>query len=452
MTDSETEETEEYEDLAESEETTSPLQVDDELHRVSSRFVESMPPASPDIESFLKKASTKEKAIAEMKTGRAPNERLVRLFNAVKNRRRIKILQILSTDSQDLEELRADLKNEGCYHSLNTVARYIEPLVETGLVRTANKRYTLTSLGKYIQDILSGHTLEAFSPRSNCYEELCIQALRSGRKTYQELTTILEPSTLQRVLKRLEKAELIARNHSSDHVFFSAIHRKPDSKLSPTERRILKAIKTSRSSGAPARELSKLVGINLRRTYKYLSRLKQKKTIAQWRKPITYELTKRGESVAKCLEEIVNSRPQFSQAGSIELGSRSDTHGAIKNDALMAIRLSGEKGVLQSDLWKKLGWDGREGSRRVRRLEKKGLIKRRRELRAGKWTYRIFPLHKFSSVDSIIKIPCSGCDEDLSGKCPNNTLTPDSCQKLTRWLIDPSNSDLNEPTGQRIPV
>ena len=78
-----------------------------------------------------------------------------------------------------------------------------------------------------------------------------------------------------------------------DHVFFSTIHGRPDDKLSPTERRVLSVIKRNHGSGVPARELSKLVGINLRRTYKYLSRLKRKKRITQWRKPVTYELTKK---------------------------------------------------------------------------------------------------------------------------------------------------------------
>jgi len=399
---------------------------------------------------FLKKVSTREKAMASKRTGNVQNEKLVRLFNAIKSRRRLKILQIFSTHPRDLEELRADLKDEGYYHSLGTVAKYIEPLIETGLIRTARHRCTLTSLGKEIQDILSEHGLETFSPHSNCYEELCIQALRSGRKTYQELAVILEPSTLQRVLKRLEKAELIVRNHPCDRVFFSTINRKADSELSPTERRILNAIKRNRGSGVAARELSKLVAINLRRTYKYLGRLKQKRRIVQWRKPVSYELTKSGESVARCLEEIANSRPEFLQGSSIKFGLAA--YDALKKDAFTAIRLSGEKGVLQSDLWKKLGWDGREGSRQIRRLEKKGFIKRRRELSAGKWTYRIFPIRKFSSVDSIINIPCSGCDEDLSGKCPNSTLTPDNCQRLTRWLINPSSSDVDESTSQRIPA
>ena len=428
--------TEEYERLAKSEKRIIPFHVDDDLHRDRLGFERSPLPVSPDVERFLKKAPPRKKIKADTKTANAQNQKLARLLNAIKNQRRLKILQVLSTEPHDLEEIRVSLKSEGCYHSLNTVAKYIEPLIETGLVRTTSNRYTLTSLGKQIQGIVSGHEPVAFSPHSNCYEELCVQALSSGRKTYQELTVIVEPSTLQRVLKRLEKAELIARNHSPDHVFFSTIHGRSDEKLSPTERRILNVIKRNRGSGVPARGLSKLAGINLRRTYKYLSRLKRKKRITQWRKPVTYELTKKGENVARCLEEIANSKPEFSQGAPIEI--RFDIYSAIKNDALTAIRLTGEKGVLQSDLWKKLGWDGREGSRQVRRLEKKGFIKRKRELRAGKWTYRIFPVRKFSSVDSIINVPCAGCEEDLSGKCPNTTVTPDVCQKLTRWLMDPA--------------
>jgi len=436
MAESALEENEEYEDLAESEKRPSPLHVHDDFHRVRPRFDEPTGYVSPELERFLKESPVDDKSQTIAKRNEAQNEKLMNLFNALKNRRRLKILQILSTQPYNLEKLRAHLKDEGCYHSLNTVARYIQPLTETGLVRDTNGRYALTSLGKQIQAILGGQELQAFSPRSNCYEELCVQALRSGRQTYHELVAILEPSILQRVLKRLEKAELILRKHSSDHVFFSAIRGKPNNILSPTERRILNALRKNRSSVVPAREISKLVGINLRRTYKYLSRLKQKRIIAQWRKPVSYELTKKGETVARCLEEIANSRPEFSQGSSIQSGL--DAYGETKNDAFMAIRLSGEKGVLQSDLWKKLGWDGREGSRQMRRLEKKGFIKRRKELRAGKWTYRIFPVRKFSSVDSIISVPCAGCEEDLSGKCPNTTLTPDVCQKLTRWLMDPT--------------
>ncbi len=429
---------EEYQDLAKAEKRAGPLHLDDDLHRVHSRLDESTLRISPEVQRFLQKAPVRKKTEVSAKTGSMQNENLVRLLNAIKNRRRLKILQLLSTHPHNIEEIRDNLKDKGFYHSLNTVAKYIEPLIEAGLIRTANNRYISTSLGKEIQEILGEQGLEAFSPHSNCYEELCIQALRSGRKTYDELIAIFEQSTLQRVLKRLEKAELVVRNHSPDHVFFSATAEKPDSRLSPTERRILKTVKMNRTLGVPARELSKLVGINLRRTYKYLSRLKQKKRIVQWRKPVSYELTKKGESVAKCLEEIASSRPKFVQESSIELGL--DTYGATKNDAFMAIRLCGEKGVLQSDLWKKLGWDGREGSRQVRKLEKKGFIKRRKELRAGKWTYRIFPVRKFSSVDSIINVPCAGCDEDLSGKCPNTTLTPDICRKLTIWLMDTSSA------------
>jgi len=436
-----------YEDFAKSKKRIGSLHINDSLHINHLRFDGSTLRISQEVERFLKKPPVRKKVKVSMKMESKQNESLIRLLNAIKNRRRLKILQMLSTRPHNLEEIRTNLKGGGLYHSLSTVAKYIEPLIDSGLIRTANNNYASTSLGKEIQEILGERGLEAFSPHSNCYEELCIQVLRSGRKIYRELATIFEPSTLQRVLKRLEKAELIVRNHPPDRVFFSATYGKLDDELSPTERRVLNSIKKSFTSGVPARELSKLVGINLRRTYKYLSRLNQKKRIAQWWKPVGYELTKKGEGIARCLEAIANIRPEFSKATSIGVGF--DTHGAIKSDAFMEVRLTGEKGVLQSDLWKRLGWDGREGSRQVRRLERKGFIKRVRELRSGKWTYRIFPIRRFSSVDSIIKVPCAGCDEDLSGKCPNNTLTPENCQKLTKWLMDIGVSDLEESAGQR---
>jgi predicted transcriptional regulator len=70
--------------------------------------------------------------------------------------------------------------------------------------------------------------------------------------------------------------------------------------LSPTEKRIFKAIP---KTGIPARSLSREVGINLRRTYKYLRRLRDKKLVFALKMPRTYELTQSGTEIAKLLEE-----------------------------------------------------------------------------------------------------------------------------------------------------
>ncbi|MFP3130714.1 MAG: MarR family transcriptional regulator, partial [Nitrososphaeria archaeon] len=46
---------------------------------------------------------------------------------------------------------------------------------------------------------------------------------------------------------------------------------------------------------------------------------------------------------------------------------------------------SGDKGILQSELWKKLNLTSRDGSRIATRLEKRKLIKRERVLEDGRW-------------------------------------------------------------------
>jgi hypothetical protein len=92
-----------------------------------------------------------------------------------------------------------------------------------------------------------------------------------------------------------------------------------------------------------------------------------------------------------------------------------------------------DDGILQSELWRRIGADSREGSRAVLRLEKKGLIERRKELHDGRWTYRVFSRRRYSTIDSILDVPCAFCD--LSGSCPQTWISnPNKCENLTRWL------------------
>lgn len=48
--------------------------------------------------------------------------------------------------------------------------------------------------------------------------------------------------------------------------------------------------------------------------------------------------------------------------------------GPTEQDVLRIVMELGDMGILQSELWKKLTADSREGSRAILRLEKKGLI------------------------------------------------------------------------------
>jgi DNA-binding MarR family transcriptional regulator len=55
-----------------------------------------------------------------------------------------------------------------------------------------------------------------------------------------------------------------------------------------------------------------------------------------------------------------------------------------EKDAYEVIRTAGSKGLLQSDLWRSLNTNSREGSRIATRLERKGLVRRSKELCEGR--------------------------------------------------------------------
>ncbi len=113
----------------------------------------------------------------------------------------------------------------------------------------------------------------------------------------------------------------------------------------------------------------------------------------------------------------------------------------LEQKALQYIVNTGFDGVLQSDLWRELKASSREGSRISLKLEDKGLIRREKELREGRWTYRIFPKRLPASIDSIADCPCLMCPDNP--RCdPSSTTSPLSCDRLTEWLLNISQNDL----------
>jgi len=114
----------------------------------------------------------------------------------------------------------------------------------------------------------------------------------------------------------------------------------------------------------------------------------------------------------------------------IKMPKRND----LEQKALQFIINTGYEGVLQSELWRKLGASSREGSRIALKLESKGLIRREKELRDGRWTYRLFPKRLPASIDSIADCPCLMCPDNP--RCdPSSTISPQSCERLNEWLI-----------------
>lgn len=103
--------------------------------------------------------------------------------------------------------------------------------------------------------------------------------------------------------------------------------------------------------------------------------------------------------------------------------------------------------MIQSELWKKLKLDSREGSRLVARLVKKGLIRREEVTINGRRTYRLHLVNTGNSgglivkvnLGSIMGIPCTTCpmiDQCGSG----NFYEPSTCALMDSWIAKLVNS------------
>ena len=124
--------------------------------------------------------------------------------------------------------------------------------------------------------------------------------------------------------------------------------------------------------------------------------------------------------------------------------------GDLESKAIQVILDKGNEGILQCDLWKELDASSREGSRISIKLESKNLIRRERELRNGRWTYRVFIKRHPVNMDSILDVPCVSCDE--ISRCETDTeVSPVTCKQLDQWLgltsEEPNSSTPSQPAN-----
>ena len=230
---------------------------------------------------------------------------MTKLLNTMKNQRRLQLLEMISQEPHSLIQLQQKLRKLGFNHSQQTICReYLNPLMTVGLADEYQNLYYSTLFGRRISDMTKDFpNLEAFlSPHSECYEETALDALMKGPRTLEGLRGIIPEKSLGRVLGRLQKAALAETNAEKDYVFFFATKRSPDnSDLSPTEKKVYQGIP---KEGISARSLAREAAISLRRTYKYLRRLKGKKLVFTRKKPTTYSTTAKGVKVGTMLEDV----------------------------------------------------------------------------------------------------------------------------------------------------
>jgi len=227
------------------------------------------------------------------------------LLNAVKNDRRQTVIEALAERPRGIKGLQEYLKSKGYYHSQHTIAsEYVQPLIKAGLVKRDDVKYKLTLYGQKFRDVSNRFNVEnSLPPHSRCYEEIVLKKLKDGPKAYADLLESLTQKSLSRSLSRLTENGLITKSQTPEYVFYFRTKKVPKKPFSPTEKKVYETIP---EVGISARELSERGGINLRRTYKYLRRLRKRRLVFTRKKPRTYELTPSGIELANFLEETAN--------------------------------------------------------------------------------------------------------------------------------------------------
>ena len=96
----------------------------------------------------------------------------------------------------------------------------------------------------------------------------------------------------------------------------------------------------------------------------------------------------------------------------------------------------GDKGVLQSELWKKLKLNTKDGARLALRLERRGLISREKLLQKGRWTYKLIIEQAPIKLESLVDSPCLTCP--VEQKCDFENAYPEPsplhCQLIENWV------------------
>ena len=95
-----------------------------------------------------------------------------------------------------------------------------------------------------------------------------------------------------------------------------------------------------------------------------------------------------------------------------------------------------DKGMLQSDLWKKLKLNSRDGSRLALRLERRGLISRAKILQKGRWTYKLIIEQAPIKLESLVNSPCLTCPVEQKCDFENSYPEPSPlhCQLIEDWV------------------
>jgi len=227
------------------------------------------------------------------------------LFNVLKNKPRLHVMQAIVNGTYSLNQLQLELKRAGHDYRQDLLGEECLPLLlEVGLATRVRDNYHATMLAIRLAQVFDAFLefVDKLPTRSECYEEALLQALLSGPKTFEDIEALVAPKNVSRTLKRLNSSELIETPKERAYIFFFRTIRDPNKEtLTATEQRVCDVVGYE---GISAGALAKQTGLSLRRTYKYLRSLKGKKLVFMRRTPKAYDLTCSGKKLALVLQQL----------------------------------------------------------------------------------------------------------------------------------------------------
>ena len=162
---------------------------------------------------------------------------------------------------------------------------------------------------------------------------------------------------------------------------------------------------------------------------------KAKKEHADKAKKEAAEKAKKEDEEAKTPEEELEEQFSDEQIRNFQIEKMDMDR--ITNKVCEIVSAYEDKGMLQSDLWKKLKLSNRDGSRLALRLERRGLISREKILQKDRWTYKLIIEQTPISLESLQNSPCLTCP--VEQKCDVSNVYPEpsplNCQLIEDWIV-----------------
>ena len=136
--------------------------------------------------------------------------------------------------------------------------------------------------------------------------------------------------------------------------------------------------------------------------------------------------------VPKTYEEELEEKLTLEEITGFQI-SRTDMDKLI-NKVCEIVAIYETKGMLQSELWKKLKLSSRDGSRLALKLERMGMITREKILEKERWTYKLIIKKIPISTKSLEGAPCLTCT--VEAKCSlDSEVSPKTCQWIQDWVL-----------------